>query len=156
MKNEQAAYIGEKLSSSLPWGGVYGGFYNPGFPIWLRSPDGTAAVKAAMVERGYSMHLDYSGENNEWCCDFFFPKKHQGNYGKTEVEAVLAAAETALRAEGGIIVMQYSKNQQNWVEIYGRFNPNKIAHMVGAVPGDFIFFREREGDLVQRLKYTGK
>lgn len=66
---------------------------------WLSSPEGISAVKARMIERGYSMYLDYNAENKEWCCDFFFPKKHQGKNGNTEAEAVLIACEKALKAE---------------------------------------------------------
>ena len=67
---------------------------------WLSSPIGLADIKQAMIERGYSMYLDYNVENKEWCCDFFFPKKHQGKHGKTEAEAVLQAAYKALSSEG--------------------------------------------------------
>jgi hypothetical protein len=117
-EEDQAIFIGERLgifqpcemASIIPghlttWieykNDVDGGYYALEYAMkWLSSLEGIRAIKQKMIERGYSMYIDYNSDSKEWCCDFFFPKKHQGKHGATEAEAVLAATEKALRREG--------------------------------------------------------
>ena len=50
---------------------------------------------------------------------------------------------------------QYSLDQMRWVEVPGKFDANKIAHMIKATRGDYIYYREGDEGEISRLKYTG-
>lgn len=73
---------------------------------WLSSPDGIAAVKAMMIERGWEWHSRYYGNTTDDPYSFSFCR-YDGreliieltSENDTEPEAVLAATEKALRAE---------------------------------------------------------
>lgn len=51
---------------------------------------------------------------------------------------------------------QYSIDQNRWVEVPGKFDANKIAHMLKAVRGDYIYYRESDDGKISRLLYIGK
>ena len=68
---------------------------------WLSSPEGIVAVKAAMIDREYGIFISHSRADNMWDCEFCKKGCNLDNerYGNTEAEAVLAAAEKALKSE---------------------------------------------------------
>ena len=50
--------------------------------------------------------------------------------------------------------MQYSKDGTEWTfSSNAKFDADRIAKSLGLKPGDFLWFRERDGDLIQRVKW---
>ena len=50
--------------------------------------------------------------------------------------------------------MQYSRDGISWgFSSNAKFDADRIAKSLDLNLGDFLFFRERDGDLVQRVKY---
>ena len=108
---ERAVWIGERLGLITKqreryWGTAYelhdiAKEYTPiELNDWLSSPDGIAAVKMKMIERGYD-YLITSVRGFGFCCDFI-PIISDGIFkglGTTEAEAVLEATYKALRSE---------------------------------------------------------
>jgi hypothetical protein len=50
--------------------------------------------------------------------------------------------------------MQYSSNGINWTfSSNAPFDQDKIAKSLDIEPGDYIYYRDREGDLIQKLQW---
>lgn len=112
-EEDRAIFIGEKLgivTNGKVW--FYGKTYlindmckeySPREVIeWLSSPEGIHAIKQKMIERGYNFNqIMYFREVALWSCAFLNEKTpiYTHEFGKEEAEAILDAAEKALRRE---------------------------------------------------------